>query len=384
MADNPQETDPKHLRLRRFLAEQVGRGVYAPGQFLPSEPELAREWGVARGTVRQALAGLEEDGVVERVQGRGTVVRAGAETGAGARTTLSVMALILPELRSGFYPSLAQGFDQGAGQVNYQVLTSCTDNDVRKQGDIVLQLIDKKVAGVAIVPPTVGPGCAHQIRQLQAHGIPVVLLHRPVEGVSAPLISLPYQAIAATAGRMLAERGHRRVAIFQTHLYAAGPSYVAGLRDELRRAGGDVPDELVVYGTSSTTEQFAAQEEEIAQQVDRVFNLPPQQRPSAIFDPWDSVSELLYLLLQSRGLRVPQDVSLVSFGGRWRPTPMSRRLSAVTVDETATGQLAARLLEEMISGRRALEDRETFSMPLGTHAGETLGPAKIGDHDGSN
>ncbi len=204
----------------------------------------------------------------------------------------------------------------------------------------------------------------------------MVLLHRAVEGVSAPLIALPYHAIAAMAGRMLADRGHRRVAIFQSHKYAASSAYVAGLRDEMRRAGGDVPDEFVLYGHYEVAAgETVLHEREVAAEMDRLFSVKVESRPSAIFDPWDSVSELLFLLLQKRGIRVPEDVSLVSFGGQWRPTPISRRLSAVTIDEAATSQLAARLLEEMASGKRAIEDRETFSVPLGRHEGETLGTA---------
>src|SRR5690606_4320478 len=94
--------------------------------------------------------------------------------GRGA-THLTAFALLAPEVRGGYYPSLIKGFDGGAGELSHQVLTCSTDNDVRKQGDVVLHLIDKRVSGVAMVPPTVGPPPTHQIRQLQANGIPVVL-----------------------------------------------------------------------------------------------------------------------------------------------------------------------------------------------------------------
>lgn len=55
--------------LRREVAEEL-----SPGQRLPSENELTQVYDVSRITVRQALASLEEEGVVERRQGRGTFV----------------------------------------------------------------------------------------------------------------------------------------------------------------------------------------------------------------------------------------------------------------------------------------------------------------------
>lgn len=55
--------------LRREL-----RREYIVGGRLPSEPELAEQYGVSRGTVRQALAVLEREGVIIRRQGAGTYV----------------------------------------------------------------------------------------------------------------------------------------------------------------------------------------------------------------------------------------------------------------------------------------------------------------------
>ena len=59
-------------QLRRRLADAED------GDPFPSEPRLAEEFGVSRMTVRAALAGLERDGMVERVPGRGSFVRKGA------------------------------------------------------------------------------------------------------------------------------------------------------------------------------------------------------------------------------------------------------------------------------------------------------------------
>lgn len=57
--------------VRRALAERIGNGQLRPGQRLGAERALAAELGVSRATLRQALAVLEEAGVVRRVPGRG-------------------------------------------------------------------------------------------------------------------------------------------------------------------------------------------------------------------------------------------------------------------------------------------------------------------------
>ncbi|MGA8458074.1 MAG: GntR family transcriptional regulator, partial [Streptosporangiaceae bacterium] len=57
--------------VRRVLADQIATGDLRPGQRLGAERELATELGVSRTTLRQALAVLEESGMVRRVPGRG-------------------------------------------------------------------------------------------------------------------------------------------------------------------------------------------------------------------------------------------------------------------------------------------------------------------------
>jgi GntR family transcriptional regulator len=60
--------------VRDLLADRISSGAIRPGSRLPPEPELARELGVSRATLREALRSLEEDGFVHRVRGRGTFV----------------------------------------------------------------------------------------------------------------------------------------------------------------------------------------------------------------------------------------------------------------------------------------------------------------------
>jgi GntR family transcriptional regulator len=65
---------PLYYQLQEALKEQIESGVWKPGDALPSEPELARRFGVSRVVVRQALAILEDDRQIARIRGRGTFV----------------------------------------------------------------------------------------------------------------------------------------------------------------------------------------------------------------------------------------------------------------------------------------------------------------------
>ncbi|GAA3454386.1 hypothetical protein GCM10018962_62190 [Dactylosporangium matsuzakiense] len=64
---------PLYVRIERELRARLAQA--RPGDAVPAESALAAEFGVARMTVRAALNALETDGLIERVQGRGTFVR---------------------------------------------------------------------------------------------------------------------------------------------------------------------------------------------------------------------------------------------------------------------------------------------------------------------
>ncbi len=69
-----QRSKLRSVSVQGELAERIDRGRLAAGTRLPSEPELAAEFGVSRATLREALRALEGQGLVRRLWGSGTYV----------------------------------------------------------------------------------------------------------------------------------------------------------------------------------------------------------------------------------------------------------------------------------------------------------------------
>ena len=65
---------PLYHQLKSFITEQIESGEWSPGRKLPTELQFANEFSVSRTTVRQAMQLLQNEGLVERAQGRGTFV----------------------------------------------------------------------------------------------------------------------------------------------------------------------------------------------------------------------------------------------------------------------------------------------------------------------
>ena len=72
---NRDSATPVADQVARDLAEEISSGGIRPDSRLPSEAELAAQYGVARVTVRRAVAKLREEGLVVTVHGRGTFTK---------------------------------------------------------------------------------------------------------------------------------------------------------------------------------------------------------------------------------------------------------------------------------------------------------------------
>ena len=63
---------PLYSQLVNIIKRNITAGTLNPGDQLPSESELCKNFDISRSTVRQAVSMLEDEGLVVRKQGRGT------------------------------------------------------------------------------------------------------------------------------------------------------------------------------------------------------------------------------------------------------------------------------------------------------------------------
>ena len=73
---SPYRPLPLHFQVESLLRKRLETGEWGKGMQLPSIDQLVTEYGVARVTVRDAMAQLEAEGLIRRYQGRGTIATA--------------------------------------------------------------------------------------------------------------------------------------------------------------------------------------------------------------------------------------------------------------------------------------------------------------------
>jgi DNA-binding GntR family transcriptional regulator len=103
----PKSSDAVYLKIAAALRDRIRTGELEPGGKLPSESAVCAEFGVARGTAREALKKLEVDGVVDTVPGVGRVVRSTNEVDKMPRYR-RIAAELAVAIEAGEYPPGSQ------------------------------------------------------------------------------------------------------------------------------------------------------------------------------------------------------------------------------------------------------------------------------------
>jgi LacI family transcriptional regulator len=359
--------------LAQQIQERIANGVYSSGAKLPSYRELMKEFSLTSGTVSYAMSILAGRGIVIRRHGSGVYVRAAYGQPTAGATQQGLFALVVPEIESGLYLSLQAGIAEAAAANREQLITMTTNGRTTQQADVMLQLIDRGVAGIALVP-CYEPSHAYQLRHLHRSGVPLVLLHRGVAGVRAPSVRIPFAEIGATAGAEIGSLGHRRVAALVGPASDTTTAYLDGLQRGLDRHRASIATEFVLR--TETMLISAADYARYGPAVDRFLDdlIARSHRPTAVFATFDRLAEVLYALASKKGIRVPEDLSIVSFGGNRRAGHILSSLATVAVDEHQAGKQAHELLASMQRGELPLASDQTIMMPVSFDAAATLAP----------
>lgn len=191
-------SDPQKLyqQIARAIATAIGDGRYGPGDKLPSERELADDFGVSRPTVRDAMIALEFQGLVEARQGSGVYVNALAAPAADDPAEVEVGALELIEARRLFEGeacalSAATVTDESLAlleQLVGQMARSFAPEEVERL-EQAFHLAIARATGNAAIEAGVedlwtlrqqSPACVATLRRARAHGGDAVEAHRRI------------------------------------------------------------------------------------------------------------------------------------------------------------------------------------------------------------
>src|SRR5258707_924588 len=207
-----ERTKMLHGQLMTYFRERILDGRLSVGTRLPTDEELAALYQISRDSVRQALALLASEGLIERVQGRGTFVsHPPSNDSPVVQPEQKQIGLVLNRtLRTQLTMDLLVGVEQAAKSHGYNVSFTYAEGEQEQQARDIARLRANRVSGMIIWPMGDTTHDA-SIQQLQADHIPLVLMDRYFPGLTIDYVGSDNVGGGYRATEHLLILGHRRI-----------------------------------------------------------------------------------------------------------------------------------------------------------------------------
>lgn len=342
---------PIYLQLANQLRERILAGDLPPDTRLDTEWELAQGLHISRGTVRQALATLENEGLLYRIPGKGTYVRGALSQ---ARNTSSLIGFMVPYAHDPLTMEMLSGAESVLKGQGYRLLFCNCGGDRARQSREVRSLLAQGLRGLILFPVD-GTTADPTLSWLQGQGFPLVLVDRSVPGLDADSVVVDNYAGGYQATEHLILLGYRRIGFV-----ASSNLHISTVADRFAGYRKALADYHISYRSSWLLEDLEegnperilqnrlTPEERNKDKILLAEYLRQEDAPEAIFAVNDLVAIRLLRCLQAEGRRVPQEIALVGFDDLDVAANLAVPLTSVHQPKYEVGAQAARVLLERL------------------------------------
>jgi len=328
---------PLYMQVADKIKQRIDSGEWRDGESIPPEKALCTEYDVARGTMRQALKQLEDEGVLRREQGRGTFVS--LSSAITTRTSTNHLAFVVPYVRDSSIPTILIGFQKVAEQAGYSVIFNHVNNDTQQQTEVINRLVDQGVHGIALYP--VDSEYVQPIPTLMANNYPIVLVDRYLKCISTDYVMSDHFGGALRAVHYLLDAGHERVGLVTWFSPSISMEHRALGYEQALRERDIAPDEKLIC----QVEGYPAVDIEPLKDY-----LVSPQRPTAVFAANDQIAAALYRAAAVVGLRIPDDLAIIGFDNLDISPHLDPPLTTIAQPFSDIGSTAAGILLRRIRG----------------------------------
>ncbi|MBE5760000.1 MAG: GntR family transcriptional regulator [Clostridiales bacterium] len=338
----------KYKQIAGELREEIHMLVYPPGSFLPTEKVLAEKYHASRETIRHALSMLMDEGLILRRQGSGSLVLEKAEEIEQPKN----IAIITTYISNYIFPSILREAEAVFSANNCNVMLYATSNRVSDERRILQKILaEPKLDGVLVEgTKTALPNPNLDLyRKLENKNIPLVFFngeYRELSGVTSILDD------NFGGGYMLVEyltkKGHKKIAGMFKSDDMQGHGRYAGYAAALQDQGLEVEDQHLFWYSTETKQLMEHSENFFAESV-----IPRLQGSTAVVCYNDEAASYLVRYLVKNGVRIPEQLAVVSFDNSVYSDLSPCRISSLSHGDENVGRLAALALVAKLRGEKA-------------------------------
>ncbi len=324
---------------------------YKP-KFATREPTLidvAKVAGVSPITVSRALNQPEKVSEHAREKVKAAVAKTGyvpnLQAGSLASRSSRLIAIIVPTIAHSIFSSTVQAITDTLSEKGYQTLLGLSGYDAEQEQKLIETILGRRPDGIVLTGTL---HTAESRKRLQAANIPVVetwdLTTSPIDSV----VGFSHHRVGVSVGEYLWRKGYRKIAVISADDKRAHKRK-KGLMSVLTRQGlNAVPTKTVSAPTSLKVARDA-----IAELLDR------GEAINAVYCSSDTLAQGVISELQSRKIRIPEDIAVIGFGDLEFAAYSYPSITSVKINGYKIGQRSANILLDKL--KKPGDNREVMN-----------------------
>lgn len=332
--------EPKYREVVEWVLENINNGTFPMGDKLPSENELSAKFSLSRQTVRHAIEVLEQQKLVTRVQGSGTYV--GESVKAKRTERYKNIAVISTYVDSYIFPPVLKGIESVLSKEGYTMQLAFTGNRIEREQNILDHILEKGMIDGLIVESAKSalpnPNL-HYYKKLLEQGIPILFFNSSYKELNLPLVALDDLQAGQKAAEYLIQNGHTSIGgIFKSDDGQGALRYTGYLK-ALQNAGLKLNSRVVFWIDTDDLETPEAWADYLLQRMEGC---------TAIICYNDEVAYLLAGICQKRGIKIPEQLSLIGIDNSDLAAIGETRITSLPHPMEALGRKAAKNMIKLI------------------------------------
>lgn len=301
--------------------------------------DVAREARVSMATVSRVVNGNQNvkpetrnkvNEVIKRLNYRPNAVARGL---ASKRTT--TVGVIIPDISNVYYSQLARGLEDIATMYKYHSIISNSDNDPEKEKEIFNNLLSKQVDGIIFLGGTISEEIKSLINQ---SSVPVVVSGTDGKDDHIASVNIDFKQAAEEATQYLIEKGAKTFSLIGgEYSIKAQDDVLEGLKNVLSQHQLKLDDTLHLAGNESYKSGI------------KTFEQLQSNLPDAVLCISDEQAIGILHSAQDAGVKVPEDLQIISFNNTRLVEMVRPQLSSVIQPLYDIGAVGMRLLTKYMN-----------------------------------
>lgn len=334
---------PKYQEIVNWIKSKIASGELNYGDKLLSENQLSMMFSVSRQTVRHGISKLEQEGIVESIQGSGTFICNKKNTDAKKpKTKTNNIAVVTTYVDRYIFPNVIREMEKVISSAGYFTQIAFTYNTIEKESAILHRFLDNNIVDGIIIEPTKSglPNPNIELyKEIKKRKIPTIFINSYYPNLHLPYVTMDDKKAGLFAVNHLLEAGHRQIAgIFkaddrQGHFRYSG--YIEGLL----KAGLKINDNNIVWIDTEDTNHMADNE-------NRILNRIKGCTACVCYN--DEVAVSLVEICKRNGISIPDQLSIVSIDDSDMAAYCEVPLTSVAYPITELGTKAAQNMINLI------------------------------------